>query len=398
MTASPASGRAAVSERPMLQWSEADLLSLQKWQEALLGDLVAIRGDVEHPAGIRAVQARLGEELARLGFADVRREEIHLEARSAPAPVTLGWIAHADTVVLPEARAELTIEGEHLRGHGVADCRGGCVVMLGALKLLVEAGLLGIEQAAHVFSCGDEEIGSPSGRAAIEATVDYRAALVFEPARAGGEIVTGRKGQIVADIALRGVAAHAANDPSAGASAITALAALIGDAEAAAGAHESLTLNVRQISGGVAFNIVPAEASAVIDIRYWEESSADALLAWLGSWRPADERVSVVVALRFRRPAWRTAADSPLLQSYLAAAAAAGWRPGEAMVGGGSDANWLAAKNVAVLDGLGAAGGGYHATTEFIARRSLSERAAAAAAAASDWCRRPEAATSSSRR
>ena len=48
----------------------------------------------------------------------------------------------------------------------------------------------------------------------------------------------------------------------------------------------------------------------------------------------------------------------------------------EASVGGGSDGNFCAAVNPAVMDGLGAVGDGAHAITEHVERDQLAPRAA----------------------
>src|ERR1700716_1774637 len=63
----------------------------------------------------------------------------------------------------------------------------------------------------------DEEIGSPTSRALIEAEGrEAKYVLVPEPARDGGKIVTGRKGVARFEIFVRGAPAHAGSRPGGG--------------------------------------------------------------------------------------------------------------------------------------------------------------------------------------
>ena len=57
----------------------------------------------------------------------------------------------------------------------------------------------------------------------------------------------------------------------------------------------------------------------------------------------------------------------------------------EGGTGGASDANFVAALGIPVLDGLGAVGGGAHSREEHIRITSLAQRAALLAALITDW-------------
>ena len=60
----------------------------------------------------------------------------------------------------------------------------------------------------------DEEIGSPTSRALIEAEGrKAKYVLVTEPARDGGKIVTGRKGVARFEVFIKGVPSHAGTRP-----------------------------------------------------------------------------------------------------------------------------------------------------------------------------------------
>jgi glutamate carboxypeptidase len=72
----------------------------------------------------------------------------------------------------------------------------------------------------------------------------------------------------------------------------------------------------------------------------------------------------------------RTAGVAELYAQAKAIARDLGQKLGEAAVGGGSDGNFTAALGIPTLDGLGAVGGGAHATHEHVLISELPRRAA----------------------
>ncbi|HMR80957.1 MAG TPA: M20/M25/M40 family metallo-hydrolase, partial [Polyangiaceae bacterium] len=86
---------------------------------------------------------------------------------------------------------------------------------------------------------------------------------------------------------------------------------------------------------------------------------------------------SVVGGVR-RPPLERTPASAALCAQYASAAQAAGLGAEEAgLLGGGSDANNVAALGVPAIDGLGPRGRGFHTHDEYIEVSSLALRAEA---------------------
>jgi glutamate carboxypeptidase len=80
--------------------------------------------------------------------------------------------------------------------------------------------------------------------------------------------------------------------------------------------------------------------------------------------------------------------NSQILDAFKKAKAIAsrlGIQLDEGGTGGGSDANFVAAHGVPVLDGLGALGRGAHSHSEQIEIAPLAERAALLAALISEW-------------
>ena len=139
------------------------------------------------------------------------------------------------------------------------------------------------------------------------------------------------------------------------------------------------------IHGGTTANVVPAHASAEIDVRVAsqaEEARIDSAfrVARSGHDRYSTHHDGVVQpaadganSRRSRRSSSKPAQIGRELGLELT----------EGSTGGGSDGNFTAALGVPTLDGLGARGGGAHADDEHVLVDSLSERAGAAALACS---------------
>ena len=91
--------------------------------------------------------------------------------------------------------------------------------------------------------------------------------LVLEPALADGGLKTSRKGVGRFHLEVEGKAAHAGVAPQQGRSAIVELARQILKLEDLQDNPAGTTINVGVIRGGTTSNVVPAHASAEIDVR-----------------------------------------------------------------------------------------------------------------------------------
>ncbi|MFB9835732.1 M20 family metallopeptidase [Actinoallomurus acaciae] len=297
---------------------------------------------------------------------------------SGSGPVVI--LAHYDTVWPVGTLAELpfSVDGDVIRGPGVFDMKAGLVQAVWALRGLRAAGRT-CPQVRLVLN-GDEEIGSPSSRPVIEnACRDASAVLVFE-ASADGAVKTARKGVGLFDVTLTGVEAHAGLDPTAGASAIIALAEFVLAATALTDLAAGTTVNVGVAGGGTRRNVTAGSAHAGIDVRVADEAETRRVERALTEWRPADPRVGVRLDGGWNRPVMaRTPAVADLYERARALAKDIGLDLRETAVGGASDGNFAAALGVPVLDGFGAVGAGAHARTEHATVSGMIERAALAA-------------------
>ncbi|MGI9499375.1 MAG: M20/M25/M40 family metallo-hydrolase, partial [Geminicoccaceae bacterium] len=184
----------------------------------LLGRIVNIdSGSYDH-AGVDAVGEVIRSHLDTRGIATeiIPRPNAGfcLTARIAAADTHDGQghillMGHRDTVFQKgeAARRPFRIEGGKAYGPGVADMKCGLVMNCFVAEAFHRFG--GHQHPIRLLFTSDEEIGSPSSRAVIEAMA-RGATAVFnsEPGRASGNIVTGRKGAWFSTLKVHGVAAH----------------------------------------------------------------------------------------------------------------------------------------------------------------------------------------------
>lgn len=189
--------------------------------------------------------------------------------------VELAVVCHTDTVPFDRSWAEATRLVERdgmLHGCGACDVKGFLACMLATAAELREANLS--RPLVFVFTA-DEEIGCRGAKFLLqENALRARCAIVGEPtslvpARAG-------KGYALAEVRVTGQSAHSAY-PEAGRSAILAAARMLREVEQLATELQSdrndafspawTTINVGEIRGGTAKNIVPAECTFLVEWR-----------------------------------------------------------------------------------------------------------------------------------
>jgi glutamate carboxypeptidase len=263
-------------------------------------------------------------------------------------------------------------------GPGLYDMKASIAMCELALRSLGPLGLR-LPRPLTLLITSDEEIGSPSSRALIEAAArDCAFALVLEPpVEPHGALKTARKGVGMYAVDLTGRAAHAGVEPEKGASAITELAHQILAANTLADPAEGTTINVGIVSGGSGRNVVPAAARMEVDARAWTMAEAERVDAGFRGLAAVTPGVTLTVSGGFNRPPMeRTPASAALFEQAQSIGASLGLTLTEGATGGGSDGNFTAAVGAPTLDGLGAPGQGAHAEHEQISVRGLVERAA----------------------
>ncbi len=291
-------------------------------------------------------------------------------------------VGHHDTVFPPGTFDGYERDGDMARGPGVLDMKGGLVTVRTALCALADAGLLEAMPVA-LICVADEEVGSPdSAPFTAQHARGAQAALVFEAGREHDAIITRRKGTGAVQIRVTGKAAHAGNHHADGINAIWALSRVIDQVQQLTRYDAGVTVNVGTIRGGSSKNTVPADAECEVDFRFERAADGDSMAGQIeGIARAAclqlKAEASVVGGVR-RPPLERTPASAALCAQYASAARSAGLGAEEAgLLGGGSDANNVAALGVPAIDGLGPRGRGFHTHDEYIEVSSLPLRAEA---------------------
>lgn len=292
---------------------------------------------------------------------------------------------HMDTVYgANHAFQKLTqINDNTINGPGVADMKGGLIVMLHALSAFEQspqASQLGWD----VIINADEEIGSPASSILFKTLAPhYQAALVYEPTMTPtGTLAKNRKGSGKLTLIATGIAAHAGRAFDEGRNAICYLAQAVIAIHALNGQRAGVTINVGKIAGGEALNVVPDKAVAQLDIRisltedeFWVRDQLDCIIRQL-----KNPDYSLTVHGGFGRPVKRVC---PQTERLFKRAQHIGTKLGLYLdwkdSGGCCDGNNLAQHGLPVLDTLGVRGGNIHSPEEYILLDSLPERAALSA-------------------
>ena len=303
----------------------------------------------------------------------------HLITRSAWGQDGPGILvlSHLDTVH-PMGfieRLPFLVDGDSAFGPGIYDMKGGAYIAHHAFRQLCATDGRSPLGITHIFS-SDEEIGSPTSRALIEAEGQKaKYVLVTEPARDGGKIVTGRKGVGRFEVFIKGVPAHAGTRPQDGRSAIRELAHVIETLEAMNDLKRGITVNVGVVKGGTRPNVIAEEAYAEVDLRAPSIADADELVTKILGIRSRSDGVSVSVTGELNRPPYEKGnAGAAQFEHAKTLASELGFELIDTFTGGGSDGNFTAS-HTATLDGLGVDGKGAHTHYEQLYISSLEPRA-----------------------
>jgi len=348
----------------------------------LLDKIVAINSYSYNIQGVAQVARELSRSLPsplNLESSKSSHDEVVWICRHGPPdelPVLL--VGHLDTVFPPGSfDSGVVAHGPHLLGPGIADMKGGVVVIWGALWVLDRLGFLPRISLILALN-GDEEIGSPSSAQKLgELARTCRLGLVFECGGPEGSVVTSRRGLDRYRLEIHGEAGHSGTHQGAKESAVVELAQQILKLEALNDPKSGISLNVGRVKGGTAVNIIPAEAEAELEVRFFKEQKGDEIekriRTMVGS--TPQSKLKNILTKRHGRPAMAcTPAISHLYQAAARIAKKIDLELPEEARGGASDANFLAATNLPTLDGLGPVGEMDHSKNERILKNSLFQR------------------------
>lgn len=288
----------------------------------------------------------------------------------------IALLGHHDTVFPSGTAMErpFRIEGDLVRGPGVADMKGGLAVAGQVVRLL---GARHRRSYGHIefVSVPDEELREGAFRT-LDRLRGFDAVLCMECGRPGNGVVTARKGGQWMSISADGLAAHAGVAAGRGRSALLAACHEVLRAAELDGKRDGLSVNPTLFSAGEVLNSVPSHAAVRIDVRGWRADDLDWAVAEVG--RFGDHpgiRLRLEPGVRVP-PLERSAGVEVLFAAAAGIGRALGTPIVEVATGGVSDASWTAAIGIPTLDGLGPIGEDDHSPAERIVVSSIADRVA----------------------
>lgn len=285
-------------------------------------------------------------------------------------------LGHIDTV-WPVGKIEempFYFSEDKLSGPGVLDMKAGIVMAATALKTLNDLNIIP-EKKIVFFVNSAEEIGHKNAYEIIQKLAKKSAlVLCLEPAIPGGALKIQRKGRMVIRLTAVGKSAHA-GDPEKGVSAIEEL--MLQCLNLKMIRTKDTSLNIGLIEGGEKANIVPENASAVLDLRFWKNEQKEKALEFFKKLSPQLKGAKIKYKIESLTPPMeQTKGSLNLLNEVKEIADSLNVTITTGKAGGGSDASIASNMRVPTLDGLGPDGEGMHAEHEHLLLPSLIERTA----------------------
>jgi len=301
------------------------LQAAQKRKDVLvkdLGTLVNIDSGTDDAKGLAQVEAILAQRLKEVGAS----VEI-VAAPPAAGKMVIGKLQgsgsknimlmiHYDTVfgIGEAAKRPFKITGNKAFGPGVADAKGGALLIVYALDIARERGFKDYKTLTVLFNPDEEKssLGSRDMITKLSADQDY--VLVFEPPEA--DVVTvATNGIAYVHLDVKGRASHAGSAPEAGRNAAVELSNQIIQLKDLGSQAKGTTVNWTVIQAGDRVNIIPEKASATADMRMSDvgeiqrvQADADKIIQ-----KKLIPETDVKVKVENRRPPFSKNADSDRL-------------------------------------------------------------------------------------
>jgi acetylornithine deacetylase len=223
--------------------------------------------DIPSPSGEEDAATRfLASHLESLNYKVELQEIAPLRANliaTASTRPRLFFSTHIDTVPPLIASSE---DETHIYGRGSCDAKGIIAAQIFAAERLRQDG---INETGLLFTV-DEELGSLGARAANEHALASTCAYLINGEPTGNKLASGSKGSLRLRLTSAGRAAHSAY-PEHGDSAIEHMLDVLEDVRRISWPQDDFfgatTCNIGTLSGGTRPNIIPAAASAELQIR-----------------------------------------------------------------------------------------------------------------------------------
>ncbi len=393
----------AISFTSLAQLSKEEKLIIQKIDQQLpqtlqfLEEIVNINSGTLNIDGVKQVGKKLGAEFEKAGFTttwvslpDSLKRAGHLVvSRKGTRGKKLFLIGHLDTVFEPDMAANpyRKLNDSTVTGQGVNDMKGGDVIILAAVRVLHELGLLKEATITAYFTGDEERAGLPTSVSRadfIERARQHDIALGFEGATALNTIAVARRGSSSWTLKTTGRQNHSSGvfSENSGYGANYEAARIINQFRTDLGAVKYLTFSPGLMAGGTELRTAPGEVhasgktniiapSAVVygDLRFISAKQEDSARQVMSRIATTNNLAQTSASISFENgiPAMEPTAGNYALKDKLSrltidmglGATEAG-DPGKR---GAGDISYVAAY-VDCLDGLGASGAGAHAPGE----------------------------------
>jgi glutamate carboxypeptidase len=301
--------------------------------------------------------------------------------KRADAPIRVLLCGHMDTVfpLGHPFQSPRIIDNNTLQGPGVADMKGGLLVMLAALEAF-EGSNQSSDLGWQVIINADEETGSLGSSSILEsAALEAHAGMIYEPALADGTLVRARKGSGNFTLVINGKSAHAGREFSKGRNAIVAMGKAMSALNALNNVNDSITVNIARVTGGSAFNVVPDKAVCQFNVRCkaaGEQTLLEKNLEEITAEINLLDGIHAELSGQFSRaPKLITSANQLLIDWAKECGESINLDMQFKDTGGCCDGNNLAAVGLPNIDTLGVRGANIHTDQEFMLVDSLTERA-----------------------
>ena len=286
-------------------------------------------------------------------------------------------IAHMDTVYQRGmvAKQPYRVDGDRAYGLGIADDKQGVALVLHTVELLARRGFADYAQLGVLINA-DEEIGSPgSGAFITQLGGEYDVVLSFEGGGSatpdGGDVVRLATSSIaIVEMKVTGKASHAGAAPHLGRNALYELSYQMLKSRDFGDPAKGLQIHWTVASAGGSRNVIPAEATAIADVRSLTNEDLDLMEAALK--KSIEEKLipDTKIELTFyrSRPAFVSNAASLALARQAVQVAAEIGLPldiRDRATGGGTDAAFAGLRpRGGVLESFGLRGFGSHSNDD----------------------------------
>jgi tripeptide aminopeptidase len=317
---------------------ESPSQSERKAADAVRADLEQLGLQVEEDDTASETGSDTGNLLARI--------------EGPPDSRTILLCAHLDTVPLAgpvevhEENGLLTNRHEAILG---ADNKAAVATLLAAARRLTDkAPPVGVE----ILFTTCEEQALAGAKAFDLSKLSSEFGYVFDHASPIGELITASPTYYRLEADFRGQAAHAGIRPEAGHNAIAAAAKAIAAMQIGR-LDEQTTVNVGQIQGGTAANVVAERCQVVLEARSLDDARAGEVVSSMVdavTEAASDAECDVETSVERLFRGYKLARTAPVVEVAAQALRKTGVEPVYINTGGGSDANALIAADLPVLN------------------------------------------------